>query len=117
MFRTISTFTTFGSQTWFPAASAQYGGNVTLRVSDLLYPIVGYDAWEWWKGKYNMSKENKDEIVVEEQGCGLDETCDMDIEKVLSEEENIKLLENAFKSLFDKIWHTHLKKFLILQKE
>lgn len=50
-----------------------------------------------------MSKENKDEIVVEEQGCGLDETCDMDTKKVLSEEENTKLLQDAFKSLFDKI--------------
>lgn len=50
-----------------------------------------------------INTDKKDEIVVEEQGCGLDETCDMDIEKVLSEEENIKLLQNAFKSLFDKI--------------
>ncbi len=37
-----------------------------------------------------INTDKKDEIVVEEQGCGLDETCDMDIEKVLSEEENIE---------------------------
>ena len=44
---------------------------------------------------------NKEEIV--EEGCDLEETCKMDAEKVLSEEENAKLLQDAFKSLFDKI--------------
>ena len=41
-----ASFTTLGSQLWFPAASAQNGGNVTLRGSSLIYPIAGYTAWD-----------------------------------------------------------------------
>jgi len=41
-----ASFSTLGSQLWFPAASAQKGGNVTLRGSSLVYPIAGYTAWD-----------------------------------------------------------------------
>ncbi len=45
-------------------------------------------------------------IMVEnekETGCGLDETCEMDSDKKLSEEVNKKLMEDGLQKLLDKI--------------